>query len=242
MVLNQFVKEINDELSQDCQIPFKVSAKSLMRTIRWAKKWFWIHCEHAVEETYIVIKQDQFHTAKFELDRKICLGDRIISVFDIYRMNGSGLLGDFSIDRLNAQEIYRYGQNGVNGAADIEYYVARRVSFDWLNQLLSHTISFDYNRLTQELMLVGEAPKIDIVVHCYRAIPDEALFEDELFFRYVLAKAKMDLGRIIGTIKMNMIGNAEINYDMIKEDGKEELENIKNEIKDDNGVDYLFES
>ena len=219
MTLDQFVREINDELSQDCQIPFKIPSKSLMRTIRWAKKWFWKNVDTAVEETYVIVRKDQMTTEYFNAERKICLDERIISVFGVNRMNGSGLLGDFSLDRLNAQEVYRYGTNGAGGSADIEYYVARRIGFDWMNQLLSHQISYDYNINTHELMISGETPQYDIVLQCYRSIPDTALFEDEYFFRYVMAQVKINLGRIIGTITMKLVGNAEINYQDLKDEG-----------------------
>ena len=45
---------------------------------------------------------------------------------------------------------------------------------------------------------------------------------------------------MIMTFGYSLPGNVTINGDMIKDDGKEELEQIKEEIKGDEGVDFFM--
>ena len=81
-----------------------------------------------------------------------------------------------------------------------------------------------------------------LVLLINKKIDEEFLFEDQYFFRYMVAEAKINLGRIAGTIEMPLIGNAKINFGELKDEGKEEQDYIKEEIKNDEGTDYFFSS
>ena len=86
------------------------------------------------------------------------------------------------------------------------------------------------NKNTKRLKFLGKLPTNDVVVTLYSAIPVEFFYEDDYFFRYVVARAKVQLSRILGTFTFNLIGNGQINFDLIREEGTTELENIKEEI------------
>lgn len=242
MTLDHFIKQVNDELSQDCQIPFNIPKKSLYRTIDWAKKWFYRNYEYAIEEAYIYLKSDIYNTTDFKLDRSVCLDANVIDVHGVYQIGGSGLTGDFSFDRLIQQDILRVQNMMGTNAYQLDYYVIANMHYDSMKQYLSHPISFEYNINNHKFRLMGASPNTPLVLLINRAIEDQDLFEDELFFRYIMAQVKINLGRIIGTVNMPLVGNATIDYDSLKGDGKEELENIKTEIKENEGSDYFFSS
>jgi hypothetical protein len=52
----------------------------------------------------------------------------------------------------------------------------------------------------------------------------------------------MQLSRILGTFNFNLPGNIQINYDLIRSEGQEELTKIEEEIKADEGMDFFFTS
>jgi hypothetical protein len=68
------------------------------------------------------------------------------------------------------------------------------------------------------------------------------LMRDELFFRYVVAKCKIQLSRILGTFNFNLPGNIQINYDLIRTEGQDEISKIEEEIKGEEGMDFFFTS
>jgi hypothetical protein len=73
-------------------------------------------------------------------------------------------------------------------------------------------------------------------------VPVDKLMEDELFFRYVVAKCKMQLSRVIGTFDFNLPGGIKINFDLIRSEGETALEKIEEEIKSEEGMDFFFTS
>ena len=48
------------------------------------------------------------------------------------------------------------------------------------------------------------------------------------------------MARILGTFSFNLPGNITINYDLISGEGREEVDRVVEEIKNDEGVDYFF--
>ena len=89
---------------------------------------------------------------------------------------------------------------------------------------------------------VGGATKVFDVDSALTDTAISGAYVDEIFFRYVVAQVKIAIGRMIMTFGYNLPGNVTINGDMIKDDGKEELEQIKEEIKGDEGVDFFMHS
>ena len=246
MTLDQFKADVTDELTVSCSLPFKLPPKALDRIINKATQWFHKNFEDAVEDGYIVVQNSAFNTDQFKDDRTICLGGDIIQVFDVQESNNAdsiyGSLSDFSLDKLV------YGNSGIYGSttSSTDYdslvsYVTTQYWLDMSRHILMHPISYTFNRLTKKLRIAGQAPANgDIVLTVSKSIPSDALYSEEIFFRYVVARSKIDISRVIGTFAFPMPGNVQINYDIIRQEGIDEFREVKEEIKDDEGMDYFF--
>ena len=86
--------------------------------------------------------------------------------------------------------------------------------------------------------LAGMQAVSKAVIH---KIPDEDLYEDELFRRYCEAKAKINLGRILSIYEFNLPGGVRINFDGIKQDGHDEMTAILEQIDSENTPDWFFQ-
>lgn len=82
----------------------------------------------------------------------------------------------------------------------------------------------------------------DVICEIYETIPDCALFNDEIFFRYVAAKVKVSLGQKLQIFSFNLPGNIQVNPDAIQSLGQEELDRVIEEIKEDEGTDWMMHS
>ena len=168
------------------------------------------------------------------------------AVFEIGGFSGEdggfGSLGfnagdvDFSIDKFIYDDVYGAGI----GSENLMYYVVNSLFMDNARQVLLPQISYTYNRLTKKFRFQGELPKRATIFEIFSTIPDCALFEDEAFQRYVIGIAKIQLARILGTFSFNLPGNITINYDLISSEGRDEVDRVVEEIKNDEGVDYFF--
>ena len=264
--LDALIKEINDDLTIACQIPFTVPKKELARIVERAKKYFYKIYEDSVEEMYLALPARTFATDAF---RKGIVDDNdtitqqnitssrgvipmppnVFSINNVFEISGfSGEDGgfgsrsfsagdpDFAIDKFIYSDVYGAGM----GSENLMYYVINEKFIDNARQVLQQQISYSYNRLTHKFRFGGELPKNAVVFQVYTTIPDCDLFQDEVFIRYCIAKAKTQLARILGTFNYNLPGNITINYDLVLSEGQEELTQIIEEIKGDEGVDYFF--
>jgi len=254
---NIFVNDLADDITGSCMIPMNLPRKEVQNIVKRAKQWFYKNYEYSVKENFMVIPKEMFHSDHFKAKRSFTLpkmntvtgGGEVWSVYGVFETgggSGGGLdikfaQGDFSIERMFAGGISG-GSAIVNAAENLEYYIVNQSFFDMARQIFQNPYSFHYSQLTHELKFTGETPKRDVVLNIYETIPECALFQDEAFFRYCSAKIKISLGQKLGIFGFTLPGNIQINPDLIKGLGEEELSSLIEEIKGDEGVDWMFHS
>jgi hypothetical protein len=248
--LDVFIKEVQEELTVGCQLPINIPRKELARIIKMAKKWFYKKYEYALKEKFFVLTRDLWDTDEFKQTRSVLLPDNVYSVYGVWECGREGLSQlswnhldtDFSIEKFISNDVY--GQNSMVGISSqyLADYVIHESFYDMARQLLVNKLTFGYQRLTREFSFLGEVPKDHVVLEIYETIDDCSLFSDEIFHRYVVAQAKVQMSRVLGTFNYNLPGNIQINYDLIRGEGQEEIREIKEEIKTDEGADWFMTS
>ena len=258
--LNAFLDEIGDEITGACMIPVQLPQREVINIIKRAKKWFYKKYEYAVKENYYHIPSEVFDTDYFKKHRTLTLpgpgadgGGEVYSIYGLWDLasgwngvgNGLDLRfksgGDFSLERMLFRRMYD-GTGAADAAEELQYYVLNQSLADMSRQILENPITYNYSQLTGDLKILGDTPQGDVILEVYETISDCALYGDEIFFRYVSAKIKQSLGAKLGIFKFAMPGNVEFDYSAIKDMGDEELAAIEEEIKGDEGVDWMMHS
>ena len=245
MTMEEFIGLIQQEISVACALPFSVPVKEIERIIKISSDWFYKKYEDSVEERFLVIPMSAFKTEEFRRFRTVTVPDCVFSIFSVKklkedfgrRMSFDGT-ADFGIERLFLSDSVSIGQ----GTENLMYYTLNLYWLDVASHIINHTISFNYNRNSNKLFISGSTPERDCVIICYAKLPMEHLMRDEIFYRYVVAKCKVQLSRILGTFNFNLAGNIQINYDLIRSEGQEEITKIEEEIKAEEGMDFFFTS
>ena len=255
-----FLDEIADELTGACMIPVNLPKKEVLNIIKRAVKWFYKNYEYSVKENYYHIPNSVFSTDYFKSHRALHLpqaasdgSGMVFSVYGLYDLAsgwnqpGGGLDlrfesgSDFALERMLFRNVYD-GDGAARGAEELQYYVINQSMVDLSRQIMENPISFHFSQLTGELKFMGDTPKGDVILEVYETIPNCALYSDEIFFRYVAAKVKISLGSKLGIFKFALPGNVEFDYSEIKSMGDEELTAVIEEIKGDEGVDWMMHS
>ena len=258
---NAFLDELGDEITGACMIPIQLPQKEIINIIKRARKWFYKKYEYAVKENYYHIPKEVFQTDYFKATRTLTLpgpdpvngGGEVYSIYGVYDL-ASGFNGvgggmdvrfqsgsDFALEKMLFRRMYN-GAGMSEAAEELQYYVLNASMVDMSRMILENPISYNYSQLTGDLKIMGDTPRGDVILEVYETIPDCALYGDEIFFRYVSAKIKQSLGAKLGIFKFALPGNVEFDYDAIKSMGDEELAAIEEEIKGDEGVDWMFHS
>ena len=240
MTRSEFILQIKDELRGSCALPYSVPDPEINRLIDQAKKWFYVNYKEAVETQYYVIGKEQFTLPEFKATRTIILPDCVVSVFEVKEISGGGRLfnidKDFSDNRLIAAELYLSPFQ----SDDLVMRTAQYAFWDLAQAFFLDRVSYDHNQNTHKLKILGRDPKKDVFIQAYVEIPEEKLFEDWYFIRYVTAQAKIALGRILGFFEYQLPGGITVNSADIKSDGQEELQSIREDIDGHQSADWFF--
>jgi hypothetical protein len=240
MTRAELIEMVNNEITGSCSLPYSVPEREMERVIDQALNWFYVNYGPAVETQYYVITKDWFQQEDFRKTRSILMPDCVISVYEIREIQGAGRLGtidaDFYDNRLLAAELFL----SPFASDDLVLRAAQYSYWDLTQAFILERVSYDFNRNTKRLKIIGRNPKRNCAVQTYVKIEENKLYDDWFFQRWVTAQAKISLGRILGFFTFNLPGGVQVNADTIKEEGKEELEQIKQRIDDENSPDWFY--
>jgi hypothetical protein len=240
MTRGELIEMVTGEITASGSLPYSIPERESNRIIDQALNWFWVNYGPAVETQYYVIEKDWFKQPEFKKTRSILLPDCVVTVFEVKEITGGGRLGsvdkDFSDNRLIASELFLSPFQ----SDDLVLRTAQYSYWDLTKAFILERIGFDYNRNTHRLKIVGRDPKRNVFLQTYAKIEENKLYDDWFFQRYIIAQAKISLGRILGTFKFNLPGGIEVDASGIKDEGNEELKEIKQRIDDENSPDWFF--
>ncbi len=239
MTKAELVETVQRELDASFALPSQLQPTEIERLIDQSSVWFYENYREAVETQYYIMSSAEFRRPEFKMNRSITMPDCVVSVFEVKEITGAGLIGtvdrDFADNKLIASEIYLSPFTGDG----LVFRTAQYQFFDLTRAFFLEWIRYDFNRRTHKLKILGRDPYRDVFFNTYVKIPDDKLYEDYYFFRYVTAKSKISLGRMLSFFDYNLMGGIKVNAADIKAEGEAEIEKIEQEIKDQDTADYF---
>lgn len=233
MTREELIELVDQELNASYALPTQIQPKEVERIIKQSETWFYENYGDAVQYHSYIVRKSEFFTPEFKkTGRAVKMPDCVVSIERLRELNGSGLLGmvdrDFSDNKMVASEMYL---NPFNGDS-LVFRVAQYQFYDLTRAFFLEDIAHDYNRRTKLLQIRGRDPRYDVIIETRNKIPEEDLYEDYYFQRYIAAQAKMSLGRQLRLFNFNLMGDITINAGELVSEGQTEVDQIKQEIAD----------
>jgi hypothetical protein len=110
---------------------------------------------------------------------------------------------------------------------------------DMMNQLNLYTTKFDFNQLSHRLNILTDI-KHHLILECYVNIPNENMFTDTYFLKYVTGWAKMQQGNLLGRLDFTLPGGIKYNSSDLRSEGKEEMKEVEEEIKNMSNSTFFY--
>lgn len=240
MTRDELIELMNNEITASGALPYSIPAREAERIVDQALNWFYINYGPAVETQYYVIQRQWFSDPEFKKTRSILLPDCVVSVWECREISGGGRLGtidrDFSDNRLLAAEIYL----APFASDDLVLRTAQYSYWDLTKAFILERVRYDYNANTHRLKILGRDPRKNLFINTYVKIEESKLYDDWFFQRYVIAQGKVSLGRILGMFQFNLPGGIAIDGSKMSDEGKEEIEQIKTKIDEENSPDWFY--
>ncbi len=240
MTKKELIDQVNAEITATCSIPFSVPDKEIERIIELEKKWLFREYRDAVENGWYVLDKSYYDTQEWTDTRTFQLPECVMAIKYVYELtSGQRVFGihdpDLTFDRLMAADLYLTPLS----SDQITYRTIQWSFWDLARQFNLKDIQHNFNINTKRLKITGRDPSESLWVATLNMIPSEDLYEDPVFIKWIIAKAKIQLARIIGTFNYTLIGGVQINYSDIRTEGQAELDELKAKIASDNVPDWM---
>ena len=240
MTQAELILDIQNEMTFAKALPYSIPEQEIVRIITIAEKYFYDNWRHAIEPRYLLLPKDVFTNALFKKERAIQMPDCVQFVHQVREAKGGSMFGtidrDFADNKFIGSEIFLTPFIG-------ESLMYRTVLFSFLDiskNFTIDTLAYDYNKNTRKLTITGRTPLADTVVQVAKKIDREDLYEDELFQRYVRAKAKVRLGDLLTAFDFNLPGGIKPNYTSLVTKADAELTAVMDMMKGENSTDWMF--
>ena len=237
MTQAELILDIQNEMTFAKALPYSIPEQEIVRIITIAEKYFYDNWRHAIEPRYLLLPKDVFTNALFKKERAIQMPDCVQFVHQVREAKGGSMFGtidrDFADNKFIGSEIFLTPFIG-------ESLMYRTVLFSFLDIAKNFTIdtlAYDYNKNTRKLTITGRTPLADTVVQVAKKIDREDLYEDELFQRYVRAKAKVRLGDLLTAFDFNLPGGIKPNYTSLVTKAEAELTAVMDMMKGENSTE-----
>lgn len=239
-----FVDLIQNRITMYGEIPYSLPELMIVDLIKSAAKLFLQYWHGATETSFYRlenydIKQyagtDKFQTLSVKID------PRIRTVRAIYETNSNQ--GRYSYDDGDKYETgtiagasaNRPELNGINNNLYLLEFAIKMTEQKAYDNIFSSSLPFDYSFETNTLLFKRQPTGTSIVLKVAKAVHIHQLYNNTFFERYVIANAKKELKRKIGSHTIELPGGATLNTDEVCA-GMDDAETVEGIIKASSGI------
>ena len=240
MTRDELVELVQDELTVSSGLPNSISPKEIERIIKTAERWFYINYKNAVESDYYVIPHSYFTSTDFTSRRFVQLPDCVMTIQDFREIRGGSRIGivdrDITENKIIASELFLSSVTG----DDLVMRTAQYAYWDLTKAYFLDTIAYTFNQNTKRIKISGRNPRPSSIIKCFSKIPQESLYDDDLFIRWVFGKSKIALGYMYTLYTYQLPGGVTINGSILKDAGEKELQEVKDQIDKESPPDWFL--
>jgi hypothetical protein len=243
--IEEFIDIIQGELTVSCSLPKLLPDMEIRRiTCNIALPWFYQNYMYAVQKMYFFLHKAAFESEEWTKYSYIKLPEEIQTISYIYPIKDVSL---FNIG-INAPNLsinlgvsnQPYLSSYVTTIGEIGVYKTILDSFsDMLNQLSKHTVKYHFNQMMHQLNILTNI-RHHMILEAYANVPQEAIFADPLFIKYVTGESKRQLGNMLTRYNFNLPGGIQYNGSEMISEGKEERDWVIEQIKAMTNSSFFF--
>jgi hypothetical protein len=245
LTIEEFVDLVQTEISVSCALPKTLPDANVRQIIETrALPWFYRSYQFAVQKIYYLIRKEAFSSEEFTKYNYVSVPCEIQSVVYLYEVRSASLfqLGintpNLSVNLGVTNQPYLSSYVTTIGELGVYKTMLDSMS-DMLNQLNKYTLKYSFNQLNHRLHILTKI-NYDVIIEAYANIPQENLFKDDLFFKYVVGWSKVQLGNMLGMYDWTLPGGIKINHANLITQGQAEIKEVEEEIKGQSNSNWFI--
>ena len=243
--IEELIDIIQLELTVGSALPKTLADADIRRIIETrAMPWFYKNWFYATQKMYYLINKQAFFTEEYTRYRYVNVPCEIQSVSYLYQVKDVSLfqLGintpNLSVNLGVTNQPYLSSYVTTIGELGLYKTVLDSMS-DMLDQLNKYTLKYSFNYLQNRLHILTNVDT-HVIMEAYANIPAQFLFKEELFIKYVVAYAKVQLGNMLGRYDFTLPGGFKIQATDLISQGQSEIKEVEETAKDQGGATAFF--
>lgn len=253
----EFYERVINDVTSSNALPFTVPLDQMPRIVEKASKVAYEWNPDATQNSWLVVPASMINASRREsgsLNAPIKLPDYVKAIFQVYSTNnisnyGNELIRRTAVDQsiisnsissssINTGTTFRNGYGGTKGS--VSSAVVSLFENSVYRGLTNKGIRMSFNEHSGILNVQGANQGASLVLDCMIKIDLADLYKDYTFENYVIAMVNERLGKIVSTFKFQYPGAVEIDYDSIREDGKDARKEIEEYWANMQSNDMIF--
>ena len=241
MTKAELVDYVIRDITSTYSIPFSPPTAEIERIIDVESRYLYREYRDALQEGFYTVDPKYFQTQAWKNTRTIQFPDCVMGVkLCIELTGGSRIFGindpDMSFQRMASSDLFLTPMS----SDTITYRTIQWSFWDLAKTFNLIDINHTWNINTHRLVVLGRDPQNALYIKSLNKIPDEDLYEDSNVIRWITAKSKVSLARILGTFAYSLLGNVTINYESIKQEGLDDITELKAKFLSDSPSDWFM--
>jgi len=241
MTKNELITQISTALTASCALPYSPPPAELERIVDLEMRWLYREYRTLLQDKIYLINKKYYQTPEWKANRSFQMPECVAGLKKVVEnTQGQRVFGindpDLNFDRLMASDLYLTPLS----SDQITYRTIQWSFWDLARAFNLRDINHSFNLNTKRLVITGRTPVESLMVLAMIKIPDEDAYEDPIVLKWMIAQGKRSLARILGAFNYQLLGNITINYQMYKEEGDTELQELKDYIKASDVPDWFM--
>lgn len=241
MIKSELISWLKNEVTVGGQIAIDLPDKEYERIIEYCTREVLEYYPDSMQEKFCIIHPHVFHSPEFKQNRTIQFPDCVISVIKFYEIKRrNGLMGindpDISFSRAFQSDMWFGSPMNFD---TVSYRLIQWSTWDQMKQFTLIDIQHIWNRNTHRLLVTGHDPKVPVYCGFYEKVPNEDLWDDPWVKKWIAAKAKKEVYRILTAFQTTVIGGITVNGNIWKEEADADIQECKEYWKEVNTNTYL---
>ena len=246
MTRDEMMQWLKDEITLSGAININLPDKEYHRTIDNELKTIYQLDERALEKKFCVLPWQIFYTPEFRANRLIQFPDCVFTVSKFEEMGKKqNLLGTydpaFGIESMFMANIMSGGGTGVSLDAAAMWTLNWSV-YDQMRNFILSDIRHQWNESSHQLLVLGHDPKNNVWCEVYTKVHESLIFDDIYCQRYIAARAKLKVARLLGTFTTQLIGGVTINTNIYTDEAQKDIDDCKEYWKNLRENSWFFET
>lgn len=231
--IEELVDVVKNNVTLNCRLPYVLEDGTIERIVEMdALRYFHEWYKYGTQVTYYYLDLISFFKNKRTGTKFITLPDEIQSIRWIYKV---GYKDMHNMGYLMPRNGIGMGQTShpfvatINISEFVESVAVMQTFQDALATFSKSTIKPSFNSNSKRFEVMTDLDK-NLILECRAHIPDDALFGDYLFIRYVTGRTMIEYSNFISFTDMQFAGNTKISTDRIYEMGNKYIDDVEEKI------------